>query len=241
MESVDDFDTINIELDELLTRKPIQRCRDSFLNTLCEEDVGNLEEVIPEEEEEDAENNSWEEENHEDKSKEEEGIEAFFRDDEEGTDSDAKEAKGIEFIIHDPKIKWNKMIPCQGERKAYSGQCARHIDTNFRKAYSGQCARHIDTNFRKAYSGQELKLMFWAGVKSTIDWEFKGNMERIREVNQDAYAHTRDDFTQGESQSLKKLPVRRKPSERITLIKLKTHVVDKQGRGMSAEKALAID
>ncbi|KAL4587600.1 hypothetical protein LXL04_000472 [Taraxacum kok-saghyz] len=114
MESVEDFETIDIELDELLTRKPTQRCQDSFLNTLCEEEVGNLEEGIPEEEE-DAVNNSVEEENHEDNSEEEEGIEAF-RDDEEDTYGEAEEAKGIEFTTHDPKTKWNKMIPCQGER-----------------------------------------------------------------------------------------------------------------------------
>ncbi|KAL4578632.1 hypothetical protein LXL04_014759 [Taraxacum kok-saghyz] len=114
METVEDFDTIDIELDELLTRKPTQRCQDSFLNTLCEEEVGNLEEDIPEEEE-DAVNNSVEEENHEDNSEEEEGIEAF-RDDEEDTYGEAEEAKGIEFTTHDPKTKWNKMIPCQGER-----------------------------------------------------------------------------------------------------------------------------
>ncbi|KAL4562549.1 hypothetical protein LXL04_034756 [Taraxacum kok-saghyz] len=113
MESVEDFETIDIELDELLTRKPTQRCQDSFLNTLCEEEVGNLEECIPEEEE-DAVNNSVEEENHEDNSEEEEGIEAF-RDDEEDTYGEAEEAKGIEFTTHDPKTKWNKMIPCQGE------------------------------------------------------------------------------------------------------------------------------
>ncbi|KAL4554707.1 hypothetical protein LXL04_037309 [Taraxacum kok-saghyz] len=103
MESVDDFDTIDIELDELLTRKPTQRCQDS----------------IPEEEEEeeDAETNSVEEENHEDNSEEEEGTETFFRDDEEDTDGEAEEAKEIEFTTHDPKIKWNKMIPCLGERK----------------------------------------------------------------------------------------------------------------------------
>lgn len=38
MEEIHDLDTINVELDEYFKRKQIFRCKDDFLNILCEED-----------------------------------------------------------------------------------------------------------------------------------------------------------------------------------------------------------
>ncbi|KAL4568588.1 hypothetical protein LXL04_024203 [Taraxacum kok-saghyz] len=37
MEGIDEFDTIDVELDKYFNRKPIPRCRDAFLNILCDE------------------------------------------------------------------------------------------------------------------------------------------------------------------------------------------------------------
>nr|KAJ0216046.1 hypothetical protein LSAT_V11C300137180 [Lactuca sativa] len=52
-----------------------------------------------------------------------------------------------------------------------------------------QCARHVYANFRKVFSGIEFKNMFWTIVKSTVEGDFKLNMEKIREVNLAAYDH----------------------------------------------------
>ncbi|CAI9268098.1 unnamed protein product [Lactuca saligna] len=52
-----------------------------------------------------------------------------------------------------------------------------------------QCARHVYVNFRKVFSGIEFKNMFWTVAKSTVEGEFKLNMEKTREVNPAAYDH----------------------------------------------------
>ncbi|KAL4583976.1 hypothetical protein LXL04_008564 [Taraxacum kok-saghyz] len=120
MESVDDFDTIDVELDELLITKPTQRCQDGFLNTLCVEGVANLEEGIPEEEEEDA----------------------IVRENEDEPDGEAEQKNGIEFTTHDPKIKWNKMIPYQGERIMMNNERSFQI-----KIFAGEhiCVKNYKT------------------------------------------------------------------------------------------------
>ncbi|KAI3674929.1 hypothetical protein L2E82_51805 [Cichorium intybus] len=52
-----------------------------------------------------------------------------------------------------------------------------------------QCARHIYANFRKVYSGVEFKNMFWAAAKSTVEGEFKLNMQKINQISPAAYEH----------------------------------------------------
>ncbi|CAH1413731.1 unnamed protein product [Lactuca virosa] len=41
MDDVYDLDSIDVELDDYFKRKPISRCKDEFLNILCEEDDGD--------------------------------------------------------------------------------------------------------------------------------------------------------------------------------------------------------
>nr|KAJ0220957.1 hypothetical protein LSAT_V11C200088470 [Lactuca sativa] len=52
-----------------------------------------------------------------------------------------------------------------------------------------QCARHLYENFRKVFSGIEFKNMFWTVSKSTVEGDFKLNMEKIKEVNHATYDH----------------------------------------------------
>ncbi|KAI3720870.1 hypothetical protein L2E82_31868 [Cichorium intybus] len=52
-----------------------------------------------------------------------------------------------------------------------------------------QCAKHIYANFRKVYSGVEFKNMFWAAAKSTVEGEFKLNMQKIKQISPAAYEH----------------------------------------------------
>nr|KAJ0203597.1 hypothetical protein LSAT_V11C500273660 [Lactuca sativa] len=52
-----------------------------------------------------------------------------------------------------------------------------------------QYAIHVYANFRKVFSGIEFKKMFWIVFKSTVEGDFKLNMENIREVNLVAYNH----------------------------------------------------
>ncbi|KAL4583627.1 hypothetical protein LXL04_008207 [Taraxacum kok-saghyz] len=42
MDDVLDFDTIDIEVDEDLRKKQISRCTDDFLNSICEEELDNI-------------------------------------------------------------------------------------------------------------------------------------------------------------------------------------------------------
>ncbi|CAI9265086.1 unnamed protein product [Lactuca saligna] len=50
-----------------------------------------------------------------------------------------------------------------------------------------QCAHHICANFYKHFSGEFYKTLFWQAAKSTTDQEFKNNMEKMKELNNDAY------------------------------------------------------
>ncbi|CAI9269151.1 unnamed protein product [Lactuca saligna] len=50
-----------------------------------------------------------------------------------------------------------------------------------------QCARHIFANFYKHFSGEIYKTLFWKFAKSTTDQEFKNNMEKMKELNNDTY------------------------------------------------------
>nr|KAJ0228024.1 hypothetical protein LSAT_V11C100048290 [Lactuca sativa] len=50
-----------------------------------------------------------------------------------------------------------------------------------------QCVINMYANFRKVFNGTTFKNMFWTVSKSTIEGDFKLNMENIREVNHAAY------------------------------------------------------
>ncbi|CAI9260760.1 unnamed protein product [Lactuca saligna] len=50
-----------------------------------------------------------------------------------------------------------------------------------------QCARHICANFYKRFSGEIYKTLFWEATMSTTDQQFKNNMEKMKELNNDAY------------------------------------------------------
>ena len=47
-----------------------------------------------------------------------------------------------------------------------------------------QSERHIYANFKKVYSGIELRDLFWKASKSTVEGEFKKNMEDIGQISQ---------------------------------------------------------
>ncbi|CAH1420019.1 unnamed protein product [Lactuca virosa] len=83
MDDVYDLDTIDVELDEYFKRKPIFRCKDEFLNILCEED-------------DDANNGAQPQNN-----KQESDSEYVQGSDEEDIDDD------FEYSTHNPKVKWN--------------------------------------------------------------------------------------------------------------------------------------
>ncbi|CAI9289675.1 unnamed protein product [Lactuca saligna] len=50
-----------------------------------------------------------------------------------------------------------------------------------------QCACHICANFYKHFSGEIYKTLFWEAAMSTTDQQFKNNMEKMKELNNDAY------------------------------------------------------
>nr|KAJ0197066.1 hypothetical protein LSAT_V11C700369130 [Lactuca sativa] len=50
-----------------------------------------------------------------------------------------------------------------------------------------QCARHICANFYKHFSGEIYKTLFWEVAMSTTDQQFKNNMEKMKQLNNDAY------------------------------------------------------
>ncbi|CAI9290433.1 unnamed protein product [Lactuca saligna] len=99
METVDDFDTIDVELDEFFKHKQRSRCKDEFLNTLTDEALDEC--TIPEINLNDFEGMSEDEEQQENQS------------DNEGDDEDKLQ---FQYSTHDPKVKWNKMKPVLGER-----------------------------------------------------------------------------------------------------------------------------
>ncbi|CAH1423016.1 unnamed protein product [Lactuca virosa] len=99
METVDDFDTIDVELDEFFKHKQRSRCKDEFLNTLTDEALDEC--TIPEINLNDFEGMSEDEAPQEKQS------------DSEGDDEDKLQ---FQYSTHDPKVKWNNMKPVLGER-----------------------------------------------------------------------------------------------------------------------------
>ncbi|KAL4568985.1 hypothetical protein LXL04_024611 [Taraxacum kok-saghyz] len=174
MDDVPDFDTIDIEVDEDLTKKQISRCTDDFLNSIWEEELDNID--IPEVDqfdEDEAVNTDGE------------GVNVRENGDDEEQEEIGEYEEQLQYTTHDPSVKWNRMQPVIGE-----SLMDEHIDAEQGK--------------KKAYI----------------------------ELNSDA--------EQGKKKA--KLPVkRRKPSGRIINIKLATKVVDKDGKGMTADKALELD
>nr|KAJ0209776.1 hypothetical protein LSAT_V11C400211240 [Lactuca sativa] len=86
METVDDFDTIDVELDEFFKHKQRSRCKDEFLNTLIDEAIDEC--TIPE----------------------------INLNDFEGIEGDDEDKLQFQYSTHDPKVKWNNMKPVLGER-----------------------------------------------------------------------------------------------------------------------------
>nr|KAJ0219374.1 hypothetical protein LSAT_V11C300103230 [Lactuca sativa] len=95
METVDDFDTIDVELDEFFKHKQ----RNEFLNTLTDEALDEC--TIPEINLNDFEGMSEDEAPQEKQS------------DSEGDDEDKLQ---FQYSTHDPKVKWNNIKPVLGER-----------------------------------------------------------------------------------------------------------------------------
>nr|KAJ0219739.1 hypothetical protein LSAT_V11C200065280 [Lactuca sativa] len=99
METVDDFDTIDVELDEFFKHKQRSRCKDEFLNTLTDEALDEC--TVPEINLNDFEGMSEDEAPQEKQS------------DSEGEDEDKLQ---FQYSTHDLKVKWNNMKPVLGER-----------------------------------------------------------------------------------------------------------------------------
>ncbi|CAI9261589.1 unnamed protein product [Lactuca saligna] len=99
METVDDFDTIDVELDEFFKHKERSRCKDEFLNTLTDESLDEC--TIPE-----INLNDFEEMSEDEAPQEKQS-------DSEGDDEDKFQ---FQYSTHDLKVKWNNMKPVLGER-----------------------------------------------------------------------------------------------------------------------------
>ncbi|CAH1451549.1 unnamed protein product [Lactuca virosa] len=90
MDEVFEPDTINVQVNDFVKTKSVSRCKDEFLNVLCEDSDDELVEG--------------------------EGENARVElDDEENTDESSDEDEII-YSIHNPKVKWNVMKPVIGER-----------------------------------------------------------------------------------------------------------------------------
>ncbi|CAI9273444.1 unnamed protein product [Lactuca saligna] len=97
METVNDLDTIDVELDEFFKKKQRSRCEDELLNTLTKEALDEC--TIPEINLHDF----------------KEILEAEAQQ-EELSDGHNKDKLQFQYLIHDPKVKWNNMKLVYGER-----------------------------------------------------------------------------------------------------------------------------
>nr|KAJ0198726.1 hypothetical protein LSAT_V11C600327810 [Lactuca sativa] len=105
MDDIHDFDTIDVELDAYFKKKQASRCKDEFLNILCEED--DYEAVDDAQTENDAQTGN---DTQTGITKEESDEDYLEGSNEEGSDEE------FEYSTHNPKVKWNKMRPMLGER-----------------------------------------------------------------------------------------------------------------------------
>ena len=95
MEDVPEIETIDVELDDFIKRKPVSRCRDEFLNILCGDD--------------DEDGITIENEGASGSHTQQEIVQA---DNEKESDTDTD----FEYATHNPETKWNVMQPIQYER-----------------------------------------------------------------------------------------------------------------------------
>ncbi|CAI9271551.1 unnamed protein product [Lactuca saligna] len=110
MDGIHDFDIIDVELDAYFKKKQASRCKDEFLNILCEED--DYEAV------DDAQTKNHAQTDNDAKSRndaqsgiiKEESDEDYLECSNE-EDSDEE----FEYSTHNPNVKWNKMRPTFGE------------------------------------------------------------------------------------------------------------------------------
>ncbi|XP_071688226.1 uncharacterized protein [Rutidosis leptorrhynchoides] len=55
-----------------------------------------------------------------------------------------------------------------------------------------QCARHVYGNFAKRWGGLQFKQLFWAAAKCTYEEKFVFIMQKIKDINEEAYHHFAD-------------------------------------------------
>ncbi|CAH1414557.1 unnamed protein product [Lactuca virosa] len=90
MDEVFEPDTIDVQVDDFVKTKSVSRCKDEFLNVLCED--GDDEPV------------------------EGEGENARVEVDDEKNTEESSDEDEIVYSIHNPKVKWNVMKQIIGER-----------------------------------------------------------------------------------------------------------------------------
>ncbi|CAI9274897.1 unnamed protein product [Lactuca saligna] len=109
MDTIEDFDIIDVELDELFLKKQMPRCKNEFLNTLCEEcieDCSILDIQVDEGDGDEPLDLKPEDETVDEEGTLQKGLSE--KEDEDGAD--------FQYSIHDPKVKWDKMRSILGER-----------------------------------------------------------------------------------------------------------------------------
>ena len=90
MDSVDNLETIDVELDEFFTTKPTTRCVDEFVNNLSEETLEDCN--IPED------------------------FEGAQNADDEGSEDEEFTVSTSQCNTHNPQVKWNNMKPMLWEK-----------------------------------------------------------------------------------------------------------------------------
>ncbi|CAH1441997.1 unnamed protein product [Lactuca virosa] len=115
MHDIHDFDTIDVELDAYFKKKQASRCKDEFLNILCEEDDYEAVDDAQTENHAQTENDAQTRNDSQTGITKEESDEDYLeRSNEEDSDEE------FEYSTHNPNVKWNKMRPTLGERSWYA-------------------------------------------------------------------------------------------------------------------------
>ena len=107
MDDIYEPETIDVQLDEYFKIKPISRCRDEFLNTLCEENDDEIR--LPGNDEVQNEDDNGEENDEEEEEENEEGS------DEVSAEETIRDYR-FPYATHNPQVKWNVVKPFIGER-----------------------------------------------------------------------------------------------------------------------------
>ena len=97
-----DTELIDVTLEEDFKPKGMDRCKDSFLNISSDVEDNELEDE--------------EDDNNTDAEGEEFGSEEEIDDAAGANENNLGDEIGIEYPIHNPSVKWNKMKPIVGER-----------------------------------------------------------------------------------------------------------------------------